>query len=208
VLKKLLPGQENFFELFEAAAYELESAAENFFHLVQNLNRLENYAKRIAEHEAAADEYARLSFDLLHKAFVTPFDRDDIHRLTRKLDDITDVINRATRRIVIYQFKSLPDQVAQIAELGLESIRAIKQALHHLKNMKYAEEIIRLCSLVSKCDSRSEAIMLEGVDKLFVEEQDVKYLLKAKEIFEYTTDIVHACRDLSDILKGIVLEYS
>ena len=50
--------------------------------------------------------------------------------------------------------------------------------------------------------------MLEGVDKLFTDEQDFKYLLKAKEIFDYSTEIVHECHDLADIIKGIVLEYS
>ena len=108
MLKKLLPNQDNFFELFEQAAYQLESAAEHFLQLVQDLPHASEYAKLIAEHEATADNYARATFDLLHKAFITPFDRHDIHRLTRKLDDILDIINRTTQRIVLYQFKVLP----------------------------------------------------------------------------------------------------
>lgn len=208
MLKKLLPKQDNFFELFEQAAYQLESAAEHFLQLVQDLPHANDYAKLIAEHEATADNYARATFDLLHKAFITPFDRHDIHRLTRKLDDILDVINRTTRRIVLYQFKILPNGILQIAELALQAVRAVKKTLTQLKNLKNAAETIKLCQEISELDSRSEQLMLEGVDKLFTDEQDFKYLLKAKEIFDYSTNIVHECHDLADIIKGIVLEYS
>jgi len=207
-MKRLLPKQENFFDLFEQAADQLESAAEHFLHLVQDLPHARDYAKLIAEHEVTADNYARATFDLLHKTFITPFDRHDIHRLTRQLDDILDVINRTTRRIVLYQFKLLPASILQIAELVLQAVRAVKLALSQIKNLKNAPEIIKLCNQISELDSRAEQIMLEGVDKLFTDEQDFKYLLKAKEIFEYSTDIVHECHDLADIIKGIVLEYS
>lgn len=208
MLKKLLPMQENFFELFEQAAYQMESAGEHFYHLVQDLPHASDYAKLIAEHEATADNYARATFDLLHKAFITPFDRHDIHRITRKLDDILDMINRTTKRIVLYQFKLLPPDILRIADLVLQAVRAVKQAISQLKNLKNAAEIIKLCQAISELDGKTEEIMLEGVDKLFTDEQDFKYLLKSKEIFEYSTDIVHECHDLADIIKGIVLEYS
>ena len=208
MLKKLLPKQDNFFELFEQAAFQLESAAEHFVQMGQDLPRANDYAKLIAEHEATADNYARATFDLLHKAFITPFDRHDIHRLTRKLDDILDIINRTTQRIVLYQFKTLPPGVLQINALVLRAVRAVKKALSQLKNLKNAPEIIQLCNEISETDSRAEQIMLEGVDKLFTDEQDFKYLLKAKEVFDYATEIVHECHNLADIIKGIVLEYA
>lgn len=208
MLKKLLPKQDNFFELFEQAANQLVSAAEHFLQLVNDLPHAMDYAKLIAEHEATADNYARATFDLLHKAFITPFDRHDIHRLTRKLDDILDVINRTTRRIVLYQFKVLPEAIPEITQLAVNSVHAVQKALIQLKNLKNAVAIIQLCNQISENDSQAEQIMLAGVDKLFTDEQDFKYLLKAKEIFDYTIGIVHECHDLADIIKGIVLEYS
>ncbi len=208
VLKRLLPKKDSFFELFEQAAYQLESAAEQFVNLVHDLNHSRDYAKLIADHEAKADNCARATFDLLHKAFITPFDRHDIHTLTRKLDDILDIINRTTRRIVLYQFTNLPPGIIKIAESVLQAVRALRQALSQLNNLKHASEIIKLCNLVSEADSNSEKTMLEGVDTLFLEEHDFKYLLKSKEIFEYSVDIVHECHDLADVIKGIVLEYS
>lgn len=208
MLKKLLPKQDNFFDLFEQAASQMASATEHFVQMVRDLPRAKEHAKLIAEHEAIADNYARDTFDLLNKAFITPFDRHDIHRLTRKLDDIIDIINRTTQRIVLYQFKILPIEIVQIADLILPAVEATKKALSLIKNLKNTANVIELCNEISEYDSKAERIMLEGVDKLFTNEQDIKYLLKAKEIFEYSTDILHECHDLADIIKGIVLEYS
>ncbi|MBS0352188.1 MAG: DUF47 family protein [Proteobacteria bacterium] len=207
-MKRLLPKQDNFFELFEQAAYQLESATEHFVQLVRDLPKANEYAKLIAEHEATADNYARATFDLLHKAFITPFDRHDIHRLTRKLDDILDIINRTTRRIVLYHFKLLPSGIIEIADLAYQAVHAVKKALSQIKNLKNAPSIIQLCNQISEYDGRAEQIMLQGVDKLFSDEQDIKYLLKAKEIFDYSTAILQECHDVADIIKGIVLEYS
>lgn len=176
--------------------------------MVDDLPHANEYAKLIAEHEAIADNYARATFDLLHKAFITPFDRHDIHRLTRKLDDILDIINRTTRRIVLYQFKILPVGITREAALCFKAVCAVKKALVKLRNLKNAPEIVQLCNEIGELDSNAEQIMLEGVDKLFTDEQDFKYLLKAKEVFDYSTDIIHHCHDLADIIKGIVLEYS
>src|SRR5262249_30252687 len=100
--------------------------------MVNDLPHANDYAKLIAEHEATADNYARATFDLLHKAFITPFDRHDIHRLTRKLDDILDIINRSTKRIVLYQFKVLPQGVMKITQLMIKAVQAVQKALIQL----------------------------------------------------------------------------
>ncbi|HVV68113.1 MAG TPA: DUF47 family protein [Gammaproteobacteria bacterium] len=208
MLKRLLPKQDNFFELFQQTAHQVVSAAELFSRLMQDLAHTEQYAKDIAEHEAIADNCARATFDLLHKTFITPFDRHDIHQLTRKLDDILDMTNRTTQRIALYQLQALPEGLHQIALCALDAAKAIKTALKQLEYLKNAPEIIRLCRTISEADNQAERIMLQGVGELFAQEMDFKQLLKLKEIYEYSTYIVRECHDLADIVKGIVLEYS
>jgi len=208
VLKKLLPKQDNFFKLFQQAAYHLVGAAEEFVQLIADLGNTETHAKAIAEHETMADNCARDSFDLLHKTFITPFDRHDIHQLTRKLDDVLDTINRTTQRIALYQIVQLPDDIKKIADLVLIASQSLRTALKELENLKNAADIIRLCRAVNEASGQAEQIMLEGVGKLFLEENDFKYLFKTKEIYEYSTSIMRKCHDLADIIKGIVLEYS
>lgn len=208
MLKKLLPKQENFFVLFQKAAQQLVGAAEQFLHLMNDLPQAEKYAQAISDHEITADNWALASFDLLHKTFITPFDRHDIHQLTRKLDDILDVINRTAQRITLYQITSLPTEFKQIAQLVLNSANSITSALKQLEHLKNAQPIIQLCRSISENDGHAEQIMLEGVSKLFIAENDFKRLLITKELYEYSIQIISECHDLADIIKGIVLEYS
>lgn len=184
------------------------AAAEQFVKLVGDVQNASQYASTIAEHEATADNFARNTYDLLHKTFITPFDRHDIHCLTRKLDDILDVINRTAQRIALYQFQILPSGIEKIAELVLISAQTLKVILTQLENLNNASNIIQSCRTISEVDNQAEDIMLKNVSVLFVEETDFKYLLKTKEIYEYSTDILHECHHLADIIKGIVLEYS
>lgn len=208
MFKKLIPKQKNFFELFQRTASQLVYAAEQFASLTKDLHNSDQYAKKIAEFESAADDYALETFELLHKTFITPFDRYDLHQLTRRLDDILDLINRNAQRIVLYQLKALPDEIQQIAELTRDATQAIKAAMSQLENLKNASAIIQRCYAISEIDRQSEQTMLKGVGKLFAEEADFKHLLKLKEIYEYSNDVLQQCHDLADVIKDIVLEYS
>jgi uncharacterized protein Yka (UPF0111/DUF47 family) len=208
MLKRLLPKQDNFFELFQQSAHLLFCAAEQFVELTKNVHHADMYAKKIGGFESAADDCTLATFDLLHKTFITPFDRHDLHQLTRRLDDILDMINRNAQRIVIYQLLSLPDEILQIAELTFSATNAIKIAIKHLENLKNASAIIQRCHAISEIDHQSEQIMLRGIGRLFMEEQDFKHLLKIKEVYEHSAEVVQQCHDLADLIKDIVLEYS
>jgi uncharacterized protein Yka (UPF0111/DUF47 family) len=208
MLKKFIPRQDNFFVCFQKAAYELVAAAKQFVEMIQHPSQAQNYARLIAEHEDMGDSITRETFDLLHKTFITPFDRNDIHQLTRKLDDILDTINRTAQRIRLYQYDRLPQGITQIGNLVMQAATSIKDILKQLENLKNTPTIIQLCRAISQADSDGEQIMLEGVGELFAQDTDFKYLLKTKEIFEYSKSILRECHDLADIIKGIVLEYS
>lgn len=208
MFKKLLPKQDNFFALFQQAASLLVCAAEQFAELTKNLDNKEIYAKKINEFESRADDCALATFDLLHKTFITPFDRYDLHQLTRRLDDILDMINRNAQRIVIYQLKSLPNEILQIANFTLDASNAIKIAISQLGNLKNASAIVQRCHTISELDRQSEQAMLKGIGRLFAEENDFKDLLKLKEVYEYSTKVLQQCHDLADVIKDIVLEYS
>lgn len=208
MLKRFLPKQSNFFELFQQAAHHMVEGAEQFVALTKDLEHASSYAKKIEEHETSADDCALATFELLRKAFITPFDRYDLHKVTRRLDDILDLVNRNAQRIVLYKFTSLPDEFQRIAELTFTATKALKAAISQLENMKNAPAIIQRCYAITEIDRQSEKTMLQGVGKLFEEETDFKYLLKMKEVYQYSMEVVQQCHDLADVIKEIVLEYS
>jgi predicted phosphate transport protein (TIGR00153 family) len=208
MLKRLLPRQESFFQLFQQAADKLVLASTEFSNLLQNLNNQQHYVDEIAKHEEEADQIAHTNFQLLHKTFITPFDRHDIHELTSTLDDIIDLINRIAQRFPFYQLESVPDEIIQLSRLSAEATRHLKSSIYCLHSLKHSEEIFNYCNEIDNVESKAHLVVLAGEKKLFLEEEDFKQFFKLKEIYGHTKSVINRCQDVANILKGIVLEYS
>ena len=208
MLKRLLPRQDSFFELFQQAADKLVLASSEFSNLLQNLNQQQYYVDEIAKHEEEADQIAHTNFELLHKTFITPFDRHDIHELTSTLDDIIDLINRIAQRFPFYQLKQVPEEIIKLAQLSADATNHIKAAIYCLHSLKNSSEIFKHCNQIDVVESKAHQVVLAGEKKLFLDEQDFKQFFKLKEIYAHTKSVINRCQDVANILKGIILEYS
>lgn len=208
MLKRLLPRQDSFFQLFQQAADKLQLASTEFSNMLQNLNNQQHYVNEIARHEEEADQIAHANFELLHKSFITPFDRHDIHQLTSTLDDIIDLINRIAQRFPFYQLQSVPEELIKLAQFSAEATSHLKQAIYCLPSLKNSAEIFKQCNDIDLVESEAHQVVLAGEKKLFMDEQDFKLFFKLKEIYGHTKLVINRCQDVANILKGIVLEYS
>jgi predicted phosphate transport protein (TIGR00153 family) len=208
MLKRLLPRQDSFFELFQRAADKLVLASTEFSNMLQNLNNQQHYVDEIAKHEEEADQIAHTNFELLHKTFITPFDRHDIHQLTSTLDDIIDLINRIAQRFPFYQLKQVPEEMIKLSQLSAEATTHLKASIYCLHSLKNSTEIFKHCNEIDIVESKAHQVVLAGEKKLFMDEQDFKQFFKLKEIYSHTKSVINRCQDVANILKGIVLEYS
>ncbi len=208
MLRKFLPYEQNFFKLFQEAAEELEQAASQFYAMISDLQHAGQYAQTINQIEKRADKIAHATFELLHKTFITPFDRNDINAITSKLDDIVDSINRSAQRVSLYQLTQLPQEIHQLAKLTAQCSVQIRLALGHLDKLTNTTEILQHCKAVNQAENEAHQISLSGIARLFQEESDCKQLLKVKDLYEYGKGMIDQCEDLANIIKGIVLEYA
>jgi len=209
MLKRLLlPRQDDFFKLFQQAADKLVLTSTEFSKLLQDLSNQQTHVDLIAKHEEEADHITLETFELLHKTFITPFDRNDIHQLTSNLDDIIDLINRIAQRFPFYELKSLPHELIQLAELSQEATHHLKSSIFSLHSLKNSKDILNSCNDIDKVESRAHLVVLAGEKKLFHEENDFKQFFKLKEIYSHTKSVINRCQDVANILRGIVLEYS
>lgn len=208
MLKRFLPRQDSFFQLFQQAADKLVLASTEFSNMLENLNNQQHYVDEIAKHEEEADQIAHTNFELLHKTFITPFDRHDIHQLTSTLDDIIDLINRIAQRFPFYQLKAVPDEMIKLSQLSAEATNHLKSSIYCLHSLNNSEEIFKHCNEIDNVESKAHRVVLAGEKKLFMDEQDFKEFFKLKEIYGHTKSVINRCQDVANILKGIVLEYS
>lgn len=208
MLKSLLPRQNSFFQLFQQAADKLLLASTEFSNMLQHLDNQQHYVDLIARHEEEADQIAYTNFELLHKTFITPFDRHDIHQLTSTLDDIIDLINRIAQRFPFYNLRSVPEEAVRLSQLSAEATGYVKQSIYLLHSLKHSSDIFNFCNEIDKVESKAHKVVLAGEKKLFMDEQDFKTFFKLKEIYSHSKLVINRCQDVANILKGIILEYS
>jgi predicted phosphate transport protein (TIGR00153 family) len=208
MLKRFLPRQDGFFKLFQKTADTLVTATTEFHTMLHNLDKQQEYVDAIAAHEQEADRITHATFELLHKTFITPFDRYDIHELTSGLDDVLDLINRCAQRFPFYHLKKVPDEIIQLAEFSMQASILLNQAVYRLHSLKKSAEILKSCEAIDSIESEAHKVVLAGERQLFLDEKDFKHFFKLKEIYAQTKLVINRCQDVGNMIKGIVLEYS
>lgn len=208
MLSKFLPRQDDFFVFFQKVSACVVKAAEELYLQVKALPDADAYPKKILAYKEEAGEFAQHIFTLLHKTFITPFDRYDIHRLNAKIYDIVNMINVATQRFPIYHINAVPKDVVTLTEICLQSTQLIHDVLGHLHDLKYASDILASCAKIKALESQGDQILLMGVATLLDQETDVRNIIKLREIYKLLESITDRCQEVAFILEGIVLEYS
>ena len=203
-----MPREGRFFDLFEQSSNLIEEAAQQFKLMLSDLSHAEGHAHKIKDIEHQADEVTHRTMEMLHKTFITPIDRDEIHQLISKMDDVVDVIEAASQRIFLYGITSVPQEAFSLAEVGIRAAVCIKRAVRGLNNLKRPQEMIKDCVEINRLENEGDTLLRSGISKLFLEEPDTRQLIKLKEIYELLESMTDRCEDVANIIEGIVLEYA
>lgn len=205
---KFLPSQVDFLKYFERAADNVLEGAKAFNVMVADYTDLEAKVSRIKEIETRGDQITHETLQALNKTFITPIDREDIHALSSKMDDILDLIDAAAHRLVGYRItETTPDLVAHAEQL-IKPIEIIKSALLMLDNMKHQERIIGLCREVRQLEHEADVVHHGAITRLFDHEKDPIRILKLKEIYENLEEATDRCEDVADIIETVILKNS
>lgn len=211
MLRNFIPKQEGFFALFQKMTDNLVSATSEFHKMVMDLsdiNDVQSHVDAIASAEQEADKVTHSTFELLHKTFITPFDRHDIHHLASGLDDILDLINRCAQRFPFYALKVVPNEMIELADLSNQASLLLSKAIYQLHSLANSEELLICCQNIDNIETMAHKLVLAGEKHLFLEENNFKHFFKLKDIYMQTKLVINRTQDVGNMLKGIVLEYS
>ncbi len=203
---RFMPTEGKFFEIFNAHAKYIVLGSHELELLIANLADIELHKQNVQTAEKAADKLTHEAIDLLHKTFITPIDRDDIHMLITTMDDILDLMEDVATAVSLYDVRSVSAEAQQLASIVTESVRHVQQAVAMLSDMKQATEILKACEEIDRWESEADRALRAAVSKLFREEDDVKTLIKLKAVYELLEQITDKCEDVANIVEGIVLE--
>ena len=208
-LTALMPREGQFFELFNKHADFIVEGSKLLCELLQsyeNVDARAGYIAKIEGIERSADRITRETVSLLHATFVTPFDRDDIHRLISCMDDILDLIQDAAESLTLYDIQKLSPEALHLANLLQICCERVHSAAGLLKSMDNAKQILKLAQDIDQLESDADRVMRAGISKLFREETDVKQIIKLKAIYELLETATDKCQDVANVMEGVIIE--
>jgi len=207
VFSRLLPQQRGFFDNFEKHGDLAIEGAKLLLNFLEDLEAPGPKARRIKEVEHEADVVTHQTIDMLRKTFVTPFDRNEIQHLTSALDNIVDAMEAAAERLWLYEITQATAEALRLARNLVSATAQLQVAVRGLRHVKRdRDKIMTACVEIDRLENENDAMLREGLAKLFKHERDPVYIMKWKEIYEILEEATDRCEDATDVIEGVVLE--
>lgn len=206
MIKSLTPKNEIFFDHFDKICSGIVEGVETLITMLDFREGVTEYSKKIKTIEHQTDQTVHTLMATLHKTFVTPIDRQHIHELAGRLDDILDQAEAASSRIEIYCPDCMPPEVRDLAAVLLESAKLVREMVGLLRRLNKPDRILELTVEINRLEDQADYIRRSTVARLFREEKNPFELVKWKDILEYLERATDCCEDVANITEGIVLE--
>jgi uncharacterized protein len=209
LLHMLLPKDDKFFNLFEKDADNLLNAAKVFRDLMSNSISREERAqkiKRIEELEHHGDEVTHKIFSELGSTFLTPFDREDIHALASKLDDILDFIQGAATRLVLYRVEVISPEQERLAGMILDAVYELHKAIPLLRDLSDVARIRESLVKVNSIENEADDLFERAIAGLFETCKDPILLIKTKEVLVSLETATDQCEDAANVIESIMVK--
>jgi hypothetical protein len=206
-MKFLFPKHIDFFELFDHAARNVIKGASLLVAVLQDMDNLEMISKEVRESEKEGDIMTHDIMKKLNKTFITPIDREDLHALATKIDDVIDMIWACVERFTLFKLSVPTKEAIDMAKEILTTTEMMSKAVIALRDKRYSY-VQEYCIEINSLENRIDRLYKNALVKLFDEVKDPIAIIKWKEVYEYLENASDACEDVANILEAIVLKYA
>jgi len=202
---RLIPREERFFDDFVALAELIRTGAGMLQDMLVPDRPIWDKADEIKEVEHKCDFLTHEIIQRLHRTFVTPLDREDIHTLARTLDDVIDAIDATAAIVRLYQIEQVRPGARELAKLVAASTEQMVLALKALdRRHGVAEPAVEINRLENEADRAHQ----DALRRLFEEERDPVAIIKWKEILDFLEAATDRCEDVANVLEGVVVKHA
>ncbi|HEY7792147.1 MAG TPA: DUF47 family protein [Vicinamibacterales bacterium] len=200
---RILPREEKFFAMFEEMGQMLIEGADLLNKLLADVEQAPVLAGEIKALEHRADNLTHGIITKLNQTFITPFDREDIHLLSTRLDDVLDLIDATAMRIVVYNIRMLGPGTRQLGEILASQVEEIAKALALLNRRN---GVLKHCIEINRLEDDADRIARASIGMLFEKEENPIRLIKQKELYEVLELATDKCEDVANVIETIVLK--
>lgn len=200
-----LPKDEKFFDLFEALAARLSRSAELLQELFARPEEMGRIVSSIKEVEHEADELTRSVIARIDKSFVTPLDREDIHMLTSRLDEVIDLVDGTARRAMMFHLAESREPARRLAAIIVKASALIRSGVAEIRRPRSVAEV---ASQLKSLEEEGDAVYQAAIADLFRGSPDPLEVLKWKEVYDKLEDTLDQCEDVANVLESISIKNS
>ena len=200
---RLIPRETKFFELFAELSTSLNAGARLLRAILEDPRDLEKRVEQMQAIEHEGDRATHAIIAKLNTSFITPFDREDIHRLASSLDDVLDFVNAAAVRLVMYKITQPPVAAAELA--GLIVLQA-EELARGVSLLEKNNGVLKHCDEINRLEDEADDVSRKAIAALFESEKDPIQLIKMKELYEVLEYATDKAEDAANVLEAIVLK--
>jgi predicted phosphate transport protein (TIGR00153 family) len=201
-----LPREQKFFDLFEESAKNIIKGSQALKEMVDSWQFIDSRVAEITELEHQGDTITHQVVSLLHRTFVTPFDREDIALLAHTMDDIIDFIHASADSMFIYKITNPTQRAKELADIIVQGAVEVDKAVHGLRHKSQFKQILEHCVEINRLENAADRVYRAAIGELFENTKDIAEIIKWREIYEHMESATDRCEDVADVLEGVALK--
>ena len=203
-----MPREQKFFDLFEEAAKNISKAAKVLKEMLDTWQFIDSHVAEITEMEHTGDTITHQVMSLLHRTFVTPFDREDIALLAHTMDDIIDFIHASADSMFIYKITSPTQRAKELADVIVQGAAEMEKAVAGLRKRSEFKNMLERCVEMNRLENVADRIYRAAIGELFDNTSDIAQVIKWREIYEHMESATDRCEDVANVLEGVALKHA
>lgn len=212
MFSSLMPQRKEFFDLLTAHSDRVVAAANATLRLVNALGTsssdLDELVKEVALNESSGDKIKAEMISLLHKSFITPFSRDEIHTLTLEIDQILGALQDVANAVGMYHIEDSTPESRELAALGADACLRLNRAVIALEDKNRAQESINLCREIEVIETKADKVLKKAITRLFADSSQMWRAIRMREFYFLQESVLDHCQETARSIEEILIENS
>jgi predicted phosphate transport protein (TIGR00153 family) len=203
-----LPKTVDFRDLFDRASANIVEGVRLFRELLEHPGEYSPLVERIKQVEHEGDRITHQTIEKLNTTFITPFDREDIHELIARMDDVLDAVDAAAQRMVLYRIVEIPRHLVRMADILVLSAAELRKAVVAVHDRSKQEEILDHCVEVNRLENDADVLHREALAELFANSTDAITVVKLKDLYAFLEEATDRCEDVVNAIETMIIKAS
>jgi len=210
MFSKLMPQRREFYDLLNAHADRLSGAANAVLRLVNTLGtddkEVAALIKEVDINEESGDKIKAEMIALLHRSFITPISRDELHTLTLEIDHTLDALQDVATAVAMYHIKDSTPEAREMAALSADACQRLSRAVIALSDKERRKDAVALCQEIDSIETKADKVLRKAITRLFQDEGNLWTAIRLREFYMLQENVMDSCEEAAKTVEAILIE--